>query len=171
MEQAMWNKWIKKIDNSSVDEMNYELSIIENDEKMPFVEKNFKLGYLYYSKDCLGTATKIFKSVVEKISAEKNNFDFIKENGKDINIVYEDYEIEPDGNGGWKCREVSKGNELGCCICCGGLLAIPCCGIQAADISTCDTTDGQGCLDNCLNGCCGCCDDFGKASGNSCFSC
>ena len=174
MEQAMWNKWINKIDNSSIDEMNYELSVIESDEEMPFVEKNIKLGYIYYSKDCLGTATKMFQSVAERISELKDNFDFIPKRKKDDNIAYMGWSIVPDGCGGFEIVETGCCGD-GCgpiCGCIGIATVMVICGLSVEDVTTCDTTDGQGCCDNGLNGICDCCCGWymvGRGNGTTCI--
>jgi hypothetical protein len=158
MEQAMWNKWINKIDNSSIDEMNYELSVIENDEEMPFVEKNIKLGYIYYSKDCLGTATKMFQSVAEKFSEIKNNFDFIPQKEKDENVAYMGWYISPNGCGGYECIENDCCSD-GCgpiCGCLGIIAAMSICGLSADDVCSYDASSGEsgGCVGNGITGCC-----------------
>lgn len=162
MEIESWNNWINKIDSSSIIEIESEIANIENNNSTPYVEKNLKLGYLYYSKDYLGTATKIFKTLAQKISDEKNNFDFIKENKTDLNVLYMGFKLIPDGCGGFEVVEDDCGSD--CCVpfcgCMGIIVVMSVCGISASDITTCDTTDGQGCCDNSLNSCsqCFCCD-------------
>lgn len=162
MEMVSWNHWIKKIDNSSIDEIDSEIFAIETDDKTPYVEKNLKLGYLYYTKDYLGTATQIFKALAKKIDVEKSNFRFIEENKKGLNILYMGFRIVPDGCGGFDIIESNCCGD-GCgpiCACLGIAAVMSICGIAVSDITTCDTTDGQGCCDNGLNSCDGCCDDW-----------
>ncbi|MBQ4561396.1 MAG: hypothetical protein IJA55_03575 [Clostridia bacterium] len=157
MEATAWDIWINRINNSSVDDIDTEILCLEK-TNMPYVEKNLKLGYLYYSKDFLGTATNIFKSLSKKISSERTNFEFIKENEQGLNILYMGFRLEPDGCGGFEIIETGCGAD--CCgpVCgCIGIAAVmACCGINSDDITTCDTEDGQGCLDNGINSCCNC---------------
>jgi len=165
MEMTAWNHWIKKIDSSSIDDINSEISIVE-DSAIPYVEKNLKLGYLYYSKDFLGTATKVFKTLAEKISNEKNNFEFIKENEKGLNIMYMGWHIVPDGCGGFDIFESDCcGDSCGpICGCLGIAAVMAICGISADDVCSFDASSGTsgGCIGNGLTGCCnGCADCYG----------
>ena len=162
MEVASWNNWVQRIDGCSVSEIDSEIFAVEADDSTPFVEKNLKLGYLYYSKDYLATATTVFKGLADKIRAEAKNFDFIRENEKGLNILHMAWYIEPDGCGGYDIFEhegCCGGDECGCICGCIGIAAVmSVCGIEADAISDCDTTDNQGCCDNGLNSCGGFCD-------------
>ena len=163
MEMATWNHWVKKIDNSSIAEIDSEISAVEVDDVTPYVEKNLKLGYLYYSKDFLGTATKIFNNLSRKISAEKNNFEFIQENEKGLNIMYMGLHIVPDGCGGFDVFESDCcGNSCGpICGCLGIAAVMAICGISTEDVCSISgsgsTYTESGCIPDALNGCSDCC--------------
>lgn len=158
MEITSWNQWIKKIDNSSIAEIDSEISAIEVDDTTPYVEKNLKLGYLYYSKDFLGTATKVFKNLSQKISAEKNNFKFIKENEKGLNILR-----MASGDGYCIVRELDC-CDLGIgpfCGCFGIIVAMAICGISADDVCSSSGSGSSvefgGCCPDALDSGCDCC--------------
>lgn len=159
-----WNKWIERINNASPETIDKEIYEIESKEELPFVEKNLKLGYLHFANDRLGKATNIFHSVATVILKEAKNESFKSENEKGLNILYMGWRIVPDGCGGFDVFESGDCCSEGCgpiCCCIGIAGAMAICGISADDITTCDTTDGQGCFDNCLGSCCGGCEDCG----------
>lgn len=152
---------MQRIDSSSINEIDSEISLIEIDNKTPYVEKSLKLGYLYYSKDFLGTASKIFKKLAETISKEKNNFEFIKENEKDLNILYMGWHIVPDGCGGFDVFETDCcADSCGpICGCLGLVVVMSVCGISADDVCSYDVSTGTsgGCVGECGKGCCNGC--------------
>ena len=162
MRVESWEMWVNRINGSSVDSIDSEILAVENDSLTPYVEKQMKLGYLYYSKDYLGTAAKVFQSLIQRINSEHHNFQFIEENKKGLNILNMSFRIVPDGCGGFDIFESDCCGEACCPVCgCIGIAAIlAVCKISTSEITTCDTTDGQGCFDNCCNSCDGCCDSL-----------
>lgn len=153
-----WNDWIQYIEHSSKTELAEEAQKIELDQALPFVEKKLKLGYLYFKQDLIGTATNVFQEVKDRITQEKHNSAFIQENEQGLKILYMGWDIIDDGCGGFEI--VETGCECGpICGCIGIAAVMAICGISVNDLTTCDTTDGQGCCDNALNSCCngGCC--------------
>lgn len=157
---------MKAISNSTCDEVETEIINVSADESTPFVEKNLKLGYLYFHKDYLGTATNIFKNIVDKVSIEKTNSEFFKENEKGLNILYMGFRIIPDGCGGFDVIE--SGCGVDCCgpICgCLGIVTVMAiCGISADQVCSYNSYTGEsgGCIGNCGTSCCnGCADCYG----------
>lgn len=162
MENTYLSHWINNVENFSISEINKEIVKIENDGSLPYVEKNLKLGYLYYTKDYIGTATNIFNNLTITILKYKTNFDFIRENEKGLNIFHMGFKIVPDGCGGFEIFETGS-----CCgpICgCLGIAAIMAiCGISAEQVCSFDSSTGEsgGCIGDilgwCCNGCACCC--------------
>lgn len=154
----MWKQQIQKKDPQN---LRTEINKIQENNSIALIEKELKLGFLYYCLDCLAAAQVHFRKIVNAYYDNINNKEFLLENEKGINILFR-FKIIPDGCGGWDIVESGCGVDV-CqpfCCCLGIITVMACCGISADQITTCDTTDGQGCLDNCLNGCCGwCCDD------------
>ena len=155
-EVKSWNQWATEINSSSREAINHEIATMENNTEVPFVEKNLKLGYLYFANDQLGKATNLFHNIAAVISKEIKNTMFRKENEKGLNILREEWECVPIPGG---FRIGPSGGEFSgfcnfCCCFAGVAVIMGVFGISVNDITTCDTTDGQGCLDNCLEGCC-----------------
>lgn len=118
---------------------------------LPFVEKKMKLGYLYFKQDLIGAATNVFQELKDKIVKEKDNHDFIKENERELNIMYMGWRLIDDGCGGFDI--VEGGGNCGAFGCCFGIIVVMAiCGIGAEDVFTFDYNTGEsgGCLNDIL---------------------
>lgn len=148
---------MEKINKSSLEEIEQEIDFLTKQSHTPFVEKNLRLGYLYFTKDCLGAATNMFQEIVSTVSKEKGNPAFVSENREGLNILYMGWRIVEDGCGGFRIVDDGCDSCGPFCCCCGIIAVMGICGINCSEITTCNTADGQGCLDNCMDGCCGGC--------------
>lgn len=158
MKDPCLSHWMNRIENYSITEINEEIFKIEKDDLLPYVEKELKLGCLYYAKDYIGTATNIFSNLTITISKQKTNFDFIKENKKGLNILQMGFKIVPDGCGGFEVFET--GGYCGpICGCIGIVAVMAICGISADQVCSFDSSTGEsgGCIGNCLGWCCNGC--------------
>lgn len=157
MDISSWNLWINSVETKNKNEIDTEIEDAKNDDELDFVEKNLKLGYLYYKKDWLGTATSFFSKVRNKISDEKNNYEFFKENENGIRILKMGYGVQGDGCGGFEIVESSCCGDF-CgpfCACFGIVTVMACCGIDVD--STCDCMEkGLGCCFKPIENCRGC---------------
>lgn len=158
MEMTAWSQWTNSVNNSSLAGIDEQISLIESDKNIPYVEKNVKLGYLYFSKNYLGTATNIFNNVKKTISENKNNFEFLTNNKDDINVLYSEWEVSPDGHGGYSVREIDEcAGPVCCCFSCGILCMIGVCRCEPDSICTYDSTTGKSgvCIGSSVDCCCG----------------
>lgn len=156
MERAAWNQWANTVNNSSFAEINDQISSLEADKNISYIEKNIKLGYLYFSKNYLGTATNIFYNIKKTIFENKNNFEFLNKNKDDINIMLSEWKVTPDGRGGYSVSEVGDILAPICC-CCGILGVIAICRCEPDSICTFDSDTGKsgGCIGYSVDYCCG----------------
>ena len=159
LELSGWNSWLKKIDESSEEEIECELNYLMTDPALPFVERNLRLGYLYFTKDCLGAAVSAFRKVASVAEQRKNDPEFVRENEGGLRILQMGYRIVDDGCGGYDIVETGCGSS--CCApmcCCFGAAAVMAvCGIDLDSITNCGGAGEPGCLDNFMDSCCGCC--------------
>ena len=157
-----WNDWIQYIEHSSKTELAEEAQKIELDQAIPFVEKKLKLGYLFFKQDLIGTATNVFQEVKERITQEKHNSAFIRENEQGLKVLRMGWSIIDDGCGGFEIVSSGCGGE--CCgpVCgCIGIAAVMAvCGIESQDICSFDASGKEtgGCLGKACVSCCNCCE-------------
>lgn len=154
-QKTSWNMWVNSIRSKTYNELKKELQTTMN-SLTPIIEKELKMGVICYSLNNLAVAQNHFKKVISEYKANSTNEQFMIENEHGINILF-GFKIVPDGCGGFDIIETGCGDVCGPFCCCLGVVGVmACCGINMNQITTCDTTDGQGCLDNCMAKCCCC---------------
>ena len=137
MEQVKcWNSWIKEIDSADKELINNEIAKLQENETIPFVERNLKLGYLYYQADCIAKATTIFSEVSKTIKLHINEPSFVKENKDGLGVMYMGYRVDSDGCGGFEIIETGCGPDVCVPVCCclGLVTVMACCGIEADQV-------------------------------------
>lgn len=160
MELLAWNSWLQTINESSEKELDRELHFLMTEPGIPFVERNLRMGYLYFTKDCLGAAASVFRKIESVLTQKKDDPEFLQENEEGLHILWMGYRLEKNMCGGYELREV--GCDPACCgplCCCLGAAGLAVCNIDLNSITNCGADpDNPGCLDNCMNNCCsGCC--------------
>ena len=165
MEISAWNSWLQKVDSCSPEQLELELDGLAGQSELSFVERNLRLGYLYFLQDALGAATSTFRKVVSTVSREGSDPSFVRENRDGLRILQMGWKIVEDGCGGFELHETGCGSGASgpfcCCGCIGILVVMGICGINAGDITNCGGPGEPGCLDNfmnnCFSGCGKCC--------------
>lgn len=159
MELSVWNRWLQKIDESSEEYLESELHFLMTRPGVPFVERNLRLGYLYFAKDCLGAAASAFQKIASVVEQKKDDSEFIRENEGGIRILKMGYRIVEDGCGGYDVVETGCGSSCCAPLCCcfGAAAVMAVCGIDLGHITNCGGAGEPGCLDDFMNNCCRCC--------------
>ena len=167
MEISAWNSWLERVREQPPEQFEQEIGDLTRRDDLPFVERNLRLGYLYFVQDALGAATNTFRNIVSTVSQQREDAEFVRENRAGLNILYMGWRVVEDGCGGFELRETGCGGggsagPFCCCGCVCILVVMGICGVNLGDITNCGSGAGEpGCLDNfmnnCFSGCGKCC--------------